>query len=117
MCFFPFGILGKKAFVKKNEMSSSEISNEEVRKNILNNFIFGFIYKTIILFELIVKFNLKIRVPLFLRKVVLSDRTIYDAIIDMGVRFDDPDIFDTFFAKLLIALSPRPRTSFLLVAD
>jgi len=88
-----------------------------VRKKILNNIILSFFYKSVILAETALKFNFKIRWNIFRRKVVISDRTIYDAVIDFGIRFDDDKIFDRMFSKLLILLTPKPQLSFLLIAS
>lgn len=92
-------------------------ADQQIRRGILSNPIIGPVYKIMIFLELLVKFNLKFIFPALRRRFVITDRTIYDAIIDMGVRFEDPKILDRFFAKLLIFCTPRYDKLFILQVD
>ncbi|MHA1777274.1 MAG: nucleotidyltransferase family protein [Promethearchaeota archaeon] len=103
---------------KHNESTQSQNRDTaEARQKILKNPLLQWIYKTIIFIETMVKFNFYIGRAKLKRKVIIADRTIYDAIVDLGIKFNDLNIWDTMFARLLIAFTPRHNVLFLLTAD
>ncbi len=70
----------------------------------------------ILLAEMLLRYSLKVRLPLLFNKVVICDRYIYDTLIDITTRYDvDLDSKEgKIFAKVLSRLSPKPDIAYVL---
>jgi thymidylate kinase len=83
--------------------STGNAGKDIIRKNAL----IGLIWKWVIFLELVSYYNFKLRWLFFSRKVVICDRYIDDAIVELSVMYGR-DFSKTFFARLLRSLSPKP---------
>lgn len=105
---------------RKNISEYSENSEEESearRKDLFGkSLILRELGLFILLLEMLWQYTFKIRLPLFLNKVVICDRYIYDTIVDIVTRYKvNPDAVDgKLFTKILTALTPKPDLAYVL---
>lgn len=99
----------------KGIKSLSEQNNKiGLRQQYLKNRFMRFFWTFIILVELTVIYNLKVRIPLLFGKVVICDRYLVDTLVEMGVYTKDENIHRGFSSILLRLLNPSPNISFLI---
>ena len=68
----------------------------------------------IIFVEMALIYNLKVRIPLLFGKVVICDRYLLDALVEIGISAREKSSHDGFCGTLLRLLSPSPNISFLM---
>ncbi len=64
--------------------------------------------------DLLLTYWLKIAWPLFRGRIVVSDRYLYDALVELAALTGQPEITKHWTARLLRALCPRPTLAYLL---
>ena len=97
-------------------MKSLSQQNDRItlRHQYLENRFIRFFWTFIIFVELTLFYNLKVRIPLLFGKVVICDRYLLDALVEIGVSAKDKNSHDGFCGTLLRLLSPSPNISFLI---
>lgn len=86
----------------------------EARKRYLENPILRSGWNLLVLTELTILYNLRVRLPLLLGKVVICDRYLLDGLVELGVHMEDGDISRSVFARLLELLNPLPAMNWLI---
>jgi hypothetical protein len=70
------------------------------------------IWPWLIAFELTVTYNARIRWPLLRGEVVVADRYLLSALVELGARLQKADINRSLPGRLLVALTPRAQHTF-----
>jgi thymidylate kinase len=72
-----------------------------------------------LLLEMLWHYSLKVRWLLFLRKVVICDRYIYDTLVDIITRYglNLDSLEGRFFKKIIVASAPKPDIAYILNVD
>ncbi len=86
----------------------------EARKRYLENPVLRSGWNLLVLTELTILYNLRVRLPLLLGKVVICDRYLLDGLVALGVHTDDGGISRSFLARLLELLNPLPAMNWLI---
>lgn len=121
----PFTKIGKIIYkVKKRNLVSKHSENyegSEERRKVL--FVKSSILRILGLFMLLVEslwqYSLKVRLLLFLNKVVICDRYIYDTLVDVITRYglNLDSLEGRLFKKIVTACAPTPDIAYVLNVD
>lgn len=68
----------------------------------------------LVTFDLMINYWARIAWPLLRGSVVVSDRYVYDAIVELAVLADRTQIVESFAARLLLFATPHPHRGYLL---
>ncbi|NLG49425.1 MAG: hypothetical protein GX552_04860 [Chloroflexi bacterium] len=74
-------------------------------------------WTALVVTDLLLRYWVKIALPLLLGRVVISDRYIYDALVELAVLTGRPEVAESFSARLLTLLTSRPRRAYLLAVS
>jgi len=107
--------IGKFLFSKRNAQSISDIGYKiQERESYLQNRLIRLLWSWLILVELSLKYNVGIRLSLLLGKIVVCDRYILDAVVELGSYYTNNNTDNRVYSKLLRFLNPSPSRAFLL---
>ncbi|MCH7760960.1 glycosyltransferase [candidate division TA06 bacterium] len=98
-------------FYRKDQTSKNRT---EMRKIYLNKSWTRSLWLSTVFLELTLKYFIQVRLPLLFGKVVICDRYLLDAFVELGVTTDHPKIDQSLFGILLRKVNPRPSIGFLL---
>ncbi|MHA1341450.1 MAG: dTMP kinase [Promethearchaeota archaeon] len=101
----------KKTIKRDMTKSNYEVSQmKNTKKRLLNNFVFRWLWLVCFLVDYGVQMFIKMRIELFRRKVIISDRTFYDSLIDQAINLGNKkslllDNVNIFFMNIFF---PQP---------
>lgn len=111
----PFMFLGKKMFLRKNNIYTDFNNYSTDKKKLFNNRFLSAIYQNFILFDYLLQVFVKIQLPLLFGKTLVSDRYAYDTIItDLSVDLDYSDEKMKKMLRSLLKIIPKPDIAFLI---
>lgn len=67
-----------------------------------------------VFFELTIQYLFKVRLPLLFGRVVICDRYLLDALVELGVSMNLPNLEKSFLGKLLLRFNPKPSMGILM---
>ena len=97
-------------------MKSLSLQNDRTtlgHQQLENRFI-RFFWTLAIILEMTLTYNLKVRIPLLFGKVVICDRYLLDALVEIGFSTREKSGHDGFCSTLLRLVTPSPNMSFLI---
>ena len=110
--------IGKFLFSKTNAQSTSDIGYKiQERESYLRNRLIRLLWSWLVLVELSLKYSVEIRFSLLLGKIVVCDRYILDAVVELDSYLANNNTHNRVHSKLLRFLSPSPSRAFLLDAS
>ena len=71
-------------------------------------------WSALVVFDLVLNYWRRVSWPLLRGNVVICDRYIYDALVELAVLGDVPGVTGSWMARALVWLTPRPRLAYLL---
>lgn len=83
-----------------------------VKRTYLERTWIRFLWYSLILAELTALYSFKVRIPLFLGRVVICDRYTLDAIAEISSYNSDTKRLEALFGKILVSLNPKPDLYF-----
>jgi thymidylate kinase len=95
---------------KEEGTKTGAVGREKRLKNPLLRFFWSYLVAT----DMVWSYFLRVRLPLFLGKVVVCDRYVFDAAAEMEGSLAPSDRINRLAIRLMLALSPKPDTAYLL---
>jgi len=74
-------------------------------------------WTALVVADLLLHYWVRIALPLLFGRVVISDRYIYDALVELAVLTGRSEVADSLAARLLALLTPRPNRAYLLAVS
>jgi len=109
--YTPLFVFIKKTFFRKAKFSNSDL---HVRKNkVLSSKLLSCLWLNVSLLDLLLYWGFYYRLAA-INSVVIADRYILDAFVDLSFQFPDKDISNLFLFKVLRFIAPSPKCSFFL---
>ena len=107
--------IGKLLFSNTNAQSTSDIGCRiQERKSYLRNRLIRLLWSWFVLVELSLKYSVEVRLSLLLGRIVVCDRYILDAVVELDSYLADNNIHNRVYSGLLKFLNPSPSRAFLL---
>lgn len=108
-----FSIFGQALFWRKVK-TQKDAQSTTVRRQRLNNPLLRFVWCTLTAGDMIVSNFFRVRLPLLLGRVVISDRYVYDAAAEMKSSLPVIDWSNKLAIAMMMALSPKPDIAYFL---
>lgn len=113
-------MIGNHEFKKSNIASSLyKLKNREIigYRELYNSNIVSFLYPWVLFIDILPPYFLRIILPMHLGYSVISDRFIYDTLIDIMIDTHDYNIHRKYIGKLFLSLVPKDARIVLLDLD
>lgn len=108
-----FVALGKRAMGRSAPAATTQAGRASGRKEMMRNPLVRVVWESLVMLDLVGRYTLHVRLPLWRGKAVVCDRYTYDALADLAAAGSSGKGLPL---RLLVWLSPRPALSFVLTA-
>ena len=92
-------------------------SPEGGQEQVIVSSLFRWLWPWIVATEQTFLFLLRVRLPMAFRRVIILDRSLYDTLVDLQIRCDDPSIASRLPIAVLAWLAPKPAVAWFLQVD
>ena len=102
--------------INRTRSKNNKYAKQKTKKELPKNQFTSSVWRILNSCEMVLWYNLKIRIPLLLGQAIIADRYIYDSIVDMEILSKTQD-YNRIIYKVLEFLVPTPDTTFYLDVD
>lgn len=111
---WPLIALGQALFLQKKDAFKDYAGYSQTKRGLFKNGFLSWAYELLVLLDYLAQTMVKVVIPLMLGRTVVSDRYIYDLVVNLAVDLDYPEAKIWSIVDKLSFLLPKPDLIFFL---